>query len=339
MRVNHALHGELLLPGLATKRVSKLALGTAFYSLDSQETWFEILDAFVGLGGALIDTARIYGASEEVLGEWMASRGCRDKIILATKGGSSSARPDGLMPAENFRQMVADELETSLCHLQTDFVDIYMLHRDNPQVAVGEILEGLNEEIRRGRVRALGASNWSYARVDEANAWAREHGLVGFAAVSNNIALARPAAPFYPGLISVDAEGERWHAATGVPLFAWSAQARGFFTGRHTPAGHDRQTEETDAFERRMFEVYGTNENFERFRRAQEVGRRHGRYSAVQVALAWVLHKPFVVTPIVGPRTREELKLCAEALSLRLTQPELQWLDLQGDGDPGVGPR
>jgi aryl-alcohol dehydrogenase-like predicted oxidoreductase len=313
--------------------VSRLALGTAFYAWDSRDKWFEILDRFAELGGTLLDTGRVYGTSEKVLGEWIASRGMREGVILTTKCGcSGGARPDGLMPVESFEQMVTEELETSLRHLRTDYVDLYMLHRDNPGIPVAKIMGPLNERIQRGHVRALGASNWTYARLDEANAWARQHGLVGFAVASNNIALAMPAAPFYPGLVSIDVEGERWHLTTGIPLIAWSAQARGFFTGRYTPAMRHRLAEVADGFERRMLEVYGTDENFERLRRAQDLGQRHGGYSAVQIALAWLLHKPFALVPIVGPHTTNELESCAEALSLRLPEAELRWLNLEAAG-------
>ena len=126
--------------------------------------------------------------------------------------------------------------------------------------------------------------------MDEANAYAKQHGLKGFAVVSNNLSLAVPSAPFYPRLVSTDPAGERWHAKTGIPLLSWSSQARGFFTGHYADAVQRQTDGSGDAFTAKLIEVYGTQENLERLRRARELGERLGGYSAVQVALAWLLH-------------------------------------------------
>jgi aryl-alcohol dehydrogenase-like predicted oxidoreductase len=228
---------------------------------------------------------------------------------------------------------VTRELDESLETLRTDHIDLYMLHRDNPAVPVGRIVERMNRELERGTVSALGASNWTYARVDEANAYATQHGLHGFAAVSNNLSLAVPAAPFYPNLVSTDPAGERWHEATATPLLSWSSQARGFFTGRDEAAmqaavqGGAIATE--DAFTKRMVEVYGTPDNLERLRRARELGAALGGVSAIQIALAWLLHKPFPLLPVVGPRTPAELSLCVDACSIQLPPAQCAWLNLE----------
>jgi aryl-alcohol dehydrogenase-like predicted oxidoreductase len=307
------------------KPVSQLALGTAFYGFDNRGLWFRMLDEFVEAGGTVIDTARAYGGgeSEKLIGMWMQARGARDNVVLITKCGLGK---HGALPEHDFTGMVAAELTQSLECLRTDCVDLYMLHRDNPSLAVAEIMECLNGELARGRVRAIGASNWQYARVDEANEYARRHGLKGFAAISNNLSLAVPTGPFYPGLVSVDAVGERWHARTATPLVSWSSQARGFFTGRYSRTPPDGVHSVADGFAKRMLEVYCTDENHERLRRAQELGESKGGYSAVQMALAWVLHRPFPVVAIVGPHTTEELASCVEAASIELTEAESRWL-------------
>ena len=111
---------------------------------------------------------------------------------------------------------------------------------------------------------------------------------------------------------------------TGIPLLSWSSQARGFFAGR---CPRDRLASIDDPFARRMVEVYGSDANFERLGRARELGARKGGYSAVQVALAWLLHKPFAVVPIVGAHTVEEVRSCAEAATLELTRAECAWLN------------
>lgn len=321
------LQRTLLIPDVE-KSVSELALGTAFYRLGDKEKCFGILDEFLQRGGTLIDSGRIYGDSEAVIGEWMDARGTRDELVIITKCGHGK---DAQLPDEGFEGMVSEELETSLEFLRTSYVDVYMLHRDNPAVPVARIMDRLNLETDRGRVRVLGASNWEYARVDEANEYARNHGLKGFAVVSNNLSLARPAAPFYPGLVSTDKAGERWHEERGIPLISWSSQARGFFTGRYTAEMRDKAASVLDPFAIRMAEVYCTDDNLERLRRAQELGMQKGGYSAVQIALAWLLHKPFPLIPIVGPHSKDELASCVEATSVELTDTEMKWLNLEGE--------
>ena len=320
------LRAQPLIAGI-DKPVSRLALGTAFYRTDDKEEFFELLDAFAEAGGTLLDSGRVYGESEEVLGSWMESRGRRDQTVLITKG----AHGDHIIPEADYPQVVHRELDTSLETLKTDFIDLYLLHRDNQEMTVGEILDPLNEEIARGRVRAIGASNWEYRRLTEASEYADKHGLQGFVAVSNNISLALPAAAFYRGLVSTDREGERWHLQTGIPLIPWSSQARGFFTGHYT-----RQMRRDPAFApppqekftHRMLKLYGSDENFDRLERARQLGAEKGGFSAVEVALAWLLHKPFPLVPVVGPRNPAELASCVRATTLSLTQEEIGWLNL-----------
>ena len=310
------------------KAVSQLALGTAFFSSASAAQWFELLDAFVDCGGTLIDSGRVYGDSEAVIGTWMEARGNRDQVVLITKG----VHGEGVIPAADYPALVQRELRTSLQLLKTDCIDLYLLHRDNQEMPVEKILAPLNEEIARGRVRAIGASNWEYRRLEEAREYADKRGLPGFAAVSNNISLALPAAAFYRGLVSTDRVGEAWHLDTGMPLIPWSSQARGFFTGQYT-----RQMRRDPAFApppqekftHRMLKVYGSDENFDRLERARQLGAEKGGFSAVEVALAWLLHKPFPLVPVVGPRNPAELASCVRATALSLTQEEIEWLNLE----------
>jgi len=321
---------RIRVPGI-DRPMPALALGTASYQPASEDVCFGLLDSYVEQGGMLIDTARGYGDSEEVIGRWLRTRRVRGQVILATKGGHGDCH--GLARAD-FARTIEDELSKSLKTLGVDHVDLYLLHRDSPTVPVAEIMDVLNVEFRRGRVRALGASNWEYQRIAAANDYARREGLQGFAAVSNNLSLAAPSGPFYPGLVSVDSAGERWHVDTGVPLIPWSAQARGFFTGRYTPDVLANSDAVQDGFQRRMLEVYCTDANFERLRRATELGRSKGGYSAVEVALAWLLEKPFPIVPIVGPRSVAELSSCMRAGALKLGPDEVQWLDLRRDECP-----
>ncbi|MFQ6041664.1 MAG: aldo/keto reductase [Candidatus Poribacteria bacterium] len=323
------MNARLLISGIS-KQVSQLALGTAFYNVDSKEEWFDMLDYYVEFGGTIVDTARGYSTSEEVIGLWMDNRATRNQIIVQTKCGLTGG--EGYLPAHNFPEIIHEEITTSLQMLRTDYIDVLLLHRDNQEMSVAEILGPLNNEIANGRVHAFGASNWEYRRLTEANEYADKHGMKSFAVVSNNISLAVPTAAFYKGLVSTDKTGERWHEETGIPLIPWSSQARGFFTERYTPQMRDDlalASSELDGFTSRMLKVYGTDENFERLDRAKKLGGEKGRYTAVEVALAWLLHKPFPLVPIVGPHNREELASCVKAISLTLTEAEIRWLNLE----------
>jgi len=303
------------------KPVSKFALGTSFYNVATKEQWFDVLDGYTESGGTIIDTARGYSTSEAVIGLWLDNRSVRDKVIIVTKCGLTS---ECVLPADDFDGVINRELAESLKTLRTDYIDLYMLHRDNQYMPVWEILEPLNKQISDGKVHAIAASNWEYRRVSEANEYAYKHGMKGFAAVSNNLSLAAPAAAFYTGLVAVDKMGEAWHRKTGIPLLSWASLARGFFSGQYTPR---MRNEPVDGFTSRMIKVYCTDENFERLARANELGAKKG-CTAVEVALSWLLNKPFNMVPIVGLHTRDDLASCLRAF-FAMTEWESKWLNLE----------
>ena len=300
------------------KPVSVFALGSAWFAMGTRDEHWDLLDRFVGAGGTTVDTGRLYGDSEAVIGGWMAERRNRDDMVVITKGGLS--RTDTTVLSDDIARDLDQDVPTSLDALGTDVIDLYLLHRDNPAVPVGRFVDALNAQLGKGRIRAFGGSNWELQRVQEAQAYAAEHGLVGFAAVSNNLSLAEPTGPYYAGLVSADAEARRWHAETGTPLVSWSSGARGFFTGRFRPDVRDNPD---------MVRVYYTDANFERLHRAEQLGQRKGGYWAAQVALAWLVHQPLPVIPVIGPRTPDELDSSVAALEIELTDAELRWLNLE----------
>jgi len=309
------------------RELSRIAFGTAGCGVDRQDEWHRLLDMFVDAGGSLIDTGRGYGTSEETLGGWFAGGASRDDVAIITKCGLS---PECVLPDENFADMMRDELATSLRTLGTDYIDIYMLHRDNQQKPVGEILEPLNEALDDGAIHSIAASNWEYRRVDEANEYADKHGLRTFAAVSNNISLPVARAAFYAGLVATDRSvGEEWHRATGVPLIPWSSQGRGFFVGGYPREMRDDPPAGLSGFDRTMLRVYGSDDNYSRLIRARTLGEAKGGYTAIEVALAWLLHRDLPIIPIVGPKAPAELESCIRALSLELTDAEVRRLDLR----------
>jgi aryl-alcohol dehydrogenase-like predicted oxidoreductase len=288
-----------------------LALGTTVYRAAGDDVSTELLDAWVELGGNVLDCGREYGESERVLGEWLERSGRRDDVVLLTKGGHQDSRGPRVTPAD-----VSADLFESLRVLGVESIDLYLLHRDDPGQPVGPIVESLDEHRRAGRIGAYGASNWSVERLEEANAYAHAHGLGPFSCSSPGLSLARQHEPPWPGCVAADdPRSHAWYARTGLSLFPWSSQAGGFFAG---VAGPD------------VVRVYGSEENIERFRRATELGERLG-HSANAVALAWVLAQPFPTYPIIGPRTVEELLASLAALELELTPEELGWLNLESE--------
>jgi aryl-alcohol dehydrogenase-like predicted oxidoreductase len=298
--------------------LSVLGLGTAYIADYPERDSFALLDAWREAGGNLIDCARQYGdgACEHILGRWLRSRGAHDELTVITKGGHHVTH--GLEHEPSRKRVtpedIAADLAESLDALGTDAVELYFLHRDDPAKPVGPIVEALNEHRRAGRIRILGASNWTPARLDEANAYAAAHGLAGFAASSPGLSLAEADDEPWPDTVFARSRAARdWYARTQMPVFAWSSQAGGFFVGV--------RTEEVER-------VYVTDRNLERLRRAEELGRERG-VSANEVALAWVLAQPFPTYAIIGPQTPEELSSSLTALDVALTPAEVRRLDLE----------
>ncbi len=303
------------IPGVG-KPVSRLVMGC-----DNQQTMPHaaiMFDDFVERGGNCFDTAFIYGGGvmERLLGGWMQNRGNRDDLVVIGKGAHSP---------NCFPERVTSELAKSLDRLQTDYVDVYFLHRDNLDVPVGEFVDVLNEHVEAGRIKAFGGSNWTAARIDEANAYAASKGLQGFQAVSNNFSLARMENPVWPGCIAASEDAYRdWLSANDVALMCWSSQARGFFTDR---AGPDKKDDPD------LVHAWYSDTNFERRKRCFELAEQKG-VQPVHIALAYVLAQPFAPFALIGPRTIAETKSSFEGLGVSLTDRECAWLDLRADAKP-----
>ncbi|UNK20320.1 aldo/keto reductase [Paenibacillus sp. N3/727] len=300
------------------KPVSVLMKGSDYFYHDNYEKAAANLDAYFSIGGNSIDTAHIYcgGQSEEVIGRYMQERGNREQWVILTKG----AHHDHNGPRVN-KQDIRNDITMSLEKLQTDFIDLYALHRDDPAVPVGEVVEALNEYVVAGTVGAIGVSNWTWQRIQAANEYAAANGLTGFSFSSPNLSLAKPNEPFWTGCVSADAETCVWHEAEQLPLLSWSSQARGFFTGRFSPEIRDNAD---------LVRVFYSDDNWERLERAKQLAASKN-VTAIQIALAYVLNQPFPTCALIGAQSTEELTSCQEGALLNLSREEMNWLDLTSD--------
>lgn len=295
------------------KPISRLVMGTMIASNPRSMPYVAVMfDDFFERGGNCFDTAHIYasGVCEKMLGQWIRNRGIREQLVILGKGAHT--------PWCNPKDLTTQLLE-SLDRLQTDHLDLYMMHRDNTEIPVGEFVDVLNEHKSAGRIRAFGGSNWSIPRIEDFNAYARKNGKTGFAAVSNNFSLARSVTPQWDGcLSSSDPQSRAWFAKTQMPLFAWSSQAAGFFA-RGNP---DDRSDET------LVKCWYAEDNFQRKARAEELAAKRG-VTPTAIAAAYVLCQPFPVFALIGPQTLRETHTSLQALDIKLSPEELAWLNLE----------
>ncbi len=302
-------YGEV--PGLG-KKMSRLVMG-----VDNQPDLAHasaIFDHFFEQGGNAFDTGYIYGGGllEGRLGQWIANRGVREDVVVITKGAHTPhCDPDS----------ITRQLTESLERQGTDYADIYLMHRDNADIPVGEFVDVIDEHVKAGRIKVAGVSNWTRPRWDEANAYARANGRTEFTVLSNHFGLAEALDVPWAGCEHVtDAASKQWLTEENITLMPWSSQARGFFTGRLRPGQSDGDPE--------LVRCYGSADNFERLARAEQLGAELG-VPATAIALAYVLNQPFGTFPLFGPRTIAESRSSMTGLSVQLTPEQVAWLDLR----------
>lgn len=293
------------------KRASVIAMGSTYFgSSMPEEQVFEVLDAYCALGGNLIDTARAYGegAAEQTIGRWMQARGNRQSLVLATKGGYVTRGREAFTLLD--RAQVLSHLEESLEALSVDSVDIYWLHRDDLSRPVGELVETANALLETGRVRLIGASNWSPSRLREAHEYALAHGLRLFDADQPQWSLAQMITREDPTLYEMDDALHAWHCESGTMCMAYSSQAKGFFL-KLDALGAQGLSEKS----RRRYLCPGNLRTLDALRAlSRETGRSVGA-----LALAYLTSQPFDVYPIVGVSRTEQVEALREAGEVALT--------------------
>jgi aryl-alcohol dehydrogenase-like predicted oxidoreductase len=310
------------------KPVSRLVQGTMMLSSRELEQSFALLDAVYALGCNTFDTAHVYGGGdcERTMGQWVNERKLREKVVIIGKGAHHNQDRKRVTPFD-----ITSDIHDSLARFKFSYIDLYLLHRDDPTVPVGPIVEALNEHKRAGRIRAFGGSNWTHERIHEANEYATAHGLTPFAASSPNFSLAEQVKEPWADCVTIsgpqNAAAREWYAQQRIPLFTWSSLAGGFFSGRFerdNVAGFDSYMDKL------VVDCYCYPQNFERLDRVKKLANEMN-LSIPQVALAYVLNQPSNIFALVGCRTREEFVTNANALDTKLTPQQLAWLDLKED--------
>jgi aryl-alcohol dehydrogenase-like predicted oxidoreductase len=314
------------IPGV-TKPVARLIQGTVMIGSDKLDYSFGLLDDILALGGNTFDAAHVYGNgdNERTLGRWIAARGVRDRVVIITKGAHHNQDRQRVTPFD-----ITADVHDSLARLRTEYIDLYLLHRDNPAVPVGPIIEVLNEHLAAGRIHAFGGSNWNHERIAEANAYAAAHGLTPFAVSSPHFSLAiqfkEPWANCVTLTGAANAEARTYYQQNNIPLLTWSSLAGGFFSGRFQPDNLDTFTAYLD---RLCVESYCYPENFARLERTRQLAAQRG-VTLAQIAMAYVLAQPFPVFPLVGCANGAEYAANAAAFDVALSAAEVTWLE-QGE--------
>ncbi|MGI8667255.1 MAG: aldo/keto reductase [Jatrophihabitans sp.] len=288
--------------------------GNVFGWSADRDASFAVLDAFLDAGGRQIDTADAYarwlpgsagGESETVLGQWLASRGVRDQVFLATKVGA-------LPPLNNLRAAtIATAVENSLRRLQTDHIDLYWAHRDDESTPQQESLEALDALVRAGKVSHLGASNFSAERLQSALDLSEQNHWAGYVAVQ----------PLYNLLEHADWEAGPGKVALANNLAIWpySSLASGFLSGKYRP---DSQVESVRSG---AVARYLDERGFRVLDALDVISAEHGVPIAA-VALRWLAEQPGVLAPIASARTVEQLGDLLAVANLTLSQDELDTL-------------
>lgn len=298
---------------------SAIGLGTGAWG--SAETIGEstaICEAYLAAGGNLFDSAHCYafwrpngdGQSERTLGEIIRRFNVRERVVICTKGGHCDAGEAYPRPRQCLRRdLIRSDVQESLDRLRFDSIDLYFLHRDDGITSIEEIMTTLNELIDEGRIRCIGASNWSTRRIEEANAYARAYGIKGFCASQVQWSLATPtwAVTEDPTMRHLTREDRKWHAQTQLPVTPYSSTSGGFFSGRNS-------------------KTFDTPKNNERREKARALSQSIG-CTPTQVALAWLMHQPFPVIPLTSTKSLDHLKETLGSAEVRLTKEQMKEME------------
>jgi aryl-alcohol dehydrogenase-like predicted oxidoreductase len=317
--------------GNIDKKVSRFILGTfPIVDKDDLEQDFKLLDTALELGINTLDTAQGYGrgTTEIALGKYFKSRGNRDEFFIISKACHPVPWRKRVTPFD-----LASDLHDALGKMGVEYIDLYMLHRDDTDVPVEPLMDAFNKYQKEGKIKAYGVSNWTVERIKEANAYAKAQGYDTFCVSSPNYSLAEQyAEPWAPGCVTIagpeNEDARRWYAENKMPVLAYSSMAHGLFSGRVTRKMWEEKDPSLDPV---MVTGYCGDTNFTRLERATELAKEKG-VPVAQIALAFMLCGEMDVFPIIGSANREEMLSSIGSLDVKLSPDEVAWLDLKRDG-------
>lgn len=297
-----------------------LVLGTNVFDWTVDEpTAFSILDAFTEAGFNMVDTANSYpswvpgnlgGESEEIIGSWMKERGSRDKVIIATKvGWDIDPERRGLSPAQ-----ITKEVEGSLKRLKTDYIDLYQSHKDDPEVPQEETLEVYHRLVREGKVRVIGASNYSAERLRDALRISDEKGYPPYQSL-------QPHYNLYDREI-FEAELEPLCLEENLGVIPYFSLARGFLTGKYRGKGDISKSSRGGSVEKFYF-----NDRGDRILRALDELSAGYNSTPAQISLAWLMARRSITAPIASATSVEQLREIMKAAEIKLDEAAIEKLD------------
>jgi aryl-alcohol dehydrogenase-like predicted oxidoreductase len=313
--------------GRSNLHIAPLVLGgNVFGWTTDQHASFAVLDAYAAAGGNCIDTADGYsiwvpgnkgGESETIIGEWMKRRGNRDKIIVATKvGWELSPTRKGLS-----RAYIIASAEGSLARLQTDYIDLYQSHRDDPDTAPDETLEAYDRLVRAGKVRVIGASNFSAARLEASLESSRAHGYPRYESL-------QPLYNLYDRA-GYETELEPLCVRENVGVITYSSLANGFLSGKYRSANDLAQSTRGAGVGKKYLNARGL-----RILAALEETAQPLRTTLATVAIAWLIHRPGITAAIASATTPRQLDDLIAATTLPFGPADAERLNQASNPTP-----
>jgi len=309
------------------KKISKLIMGN-----DNQtefDSAVKLWDHWISIGGNAFDNAHIYGngSMETLIGTWQEKRKIREDIILIAKGAHTpNCDPES----------ISSQLTESLDRLKTDFADIYIMHRDNLEIPVGEFMDVLNNEVNKRRIKIFGASNWTLERFKEANEWAEKNNIQSMSILNNNLALSKMIKPLWAGCISSNDELILdYLEKEQVAHLSWSSQGRGYFLPDDIcQTIEDKITKDESAWRQPgesssgPLSCYDSEDNRERKKRAIKLADELN-VTSQNIAGTWPLNQEFPSFALIGPRTVSEIDSSLPSLDIKISKEDVDWLNLK----------
>ena len=299
--------------------VSRIVLGASGQRFAEGADVSDLMEAALSCGINAVDTARQYGQSEQAIGRWLSAGGNRERIVIISK----CCHPAMAFVDRVNEQAAEEDLNRSLEALQTPYIDVYLLHRDNESVPVGRIVDFLNRFHEERRIGAFGGSNWRAERIAQANAYAAAHGLKGFSVSSPHFSLGHQRHdPWGNGCRTItgrkNAAQRAYYQETGMPLLAWSSLCGGVFSGKIKA---EEWSQLANRLGWREKWAYGGRDNRERLARCEALAKEKNAATA-QIALAWLLTGELNVFPVIGASSPARILENAAAADIGLTDRE-----------------